>query len=230
MKKALIFAAVLSMATVALAQYPVTEFSHTWSDNLTYLSPRATVTDLMNYTDGNGVTGAKATSIASGYNVLDVNLYEGQNLYTGQCIDMTTGQFSLSLMYSDTDTADPNVAIPDVMGFWVRFYYGTYDPGDSEADPPVEPSWTYGGSMQNYFFEAPNDGNYHTFVRPYASADETFADPAMAGTVYKFRVDMVYWDAPLAPADFGVEHISFTSVPEPASMLILALGMLIRRR
>lgn len=54
--------------------------------------------------------------------------------------------------------------------------------------------------------------------------------PFDASQIYKFRFDIVYWDAAYSPNTFCFDQLTVT--PEPASLAVLALGglALLRRR
>lgn len=158
--------------------------------------------DGVTYT-GRDDTGSMYTCTVGGYNVVDANI-----MHDGAFLDIEGDTIEITLKYDNPyQTADG--------GYWVRFYTGTWD--------GVE--YSYGG-WANAFFMVPNDGEWHTFQKATADFDEPFPDPTSYQTIYKYRVDGVIWEAtPEQPFTLGLG-----SIPEPASLLLLGLGVLALRR
>lgn len=167
----------------------------------TDLAPRAGVTPM-----GRDAVGSFYEGINPGYNVVDANI-----MHDGAFMDMTDDTVEVQL-YCDVDDGT------DWVGYWVRFYYGTWDGTE----------YQFGGATANAFFEVTNDGAWHTFTKAVADFDEPFGDPMLYQSIYKYRVDAVHWAAGEAnPITFGIG-----SIPEPASLSLLVLGgmAVLRRR
>jgi len=148
--------------------------------------------------DGRDATGSLYTGVNHGYNVVDANI-----MHDGNFLDISDDTIQVTLRYSSE--------IPGDAGFWVRFYTGTWN----------GTSYAFGG-WANVFFLVPNDDQWYTFQKNVADFDQPFGDPAQYQTIYKYRVDAVVWGAsPEQPVHFGVG-----SIPEPATLALLALGTL----
>jgi len=200
MRKAIVALAVLGVVGAASADVVVLR-------DLTdeaYLSPRAGVTYI-----GRDATGSFYNATNDGYNVVDANLYmEGGPTEGGNYLDITDDTIEIILMYDDAAGAED-------LGYWVRMYAGTWDPEAGE--------YNYVG-WANANFTVPNDGQWHTFAKAVADFEEPFGDPALWAQIYKYRVDAVKWGAG-NDFTFGIG-----SIPEPASLTLLALGLVLLRR
>ncbi len=148
--------------------------------------------------EGRDAVGSLYNGINGGYNIVDANI-----MHDGNFLDISGDTIEVTLKYQSAVAGDA--------GFWVRFYTGTWNGA----------SYAYGG-WANVGFTVPNDGQWHTFSANVADFQEPFANPDLYQTIYKYRVDAVAWGAnPEQPAYFGIG-----SIPEPATLALLALGAL----
>jgi hypothetical protein len=171
-----------------------------------FLSPREGVTY-----SGRDEIGSFFSATVAGYNVVDANLYmEGGPTEGGNYLDITGDSVQIELLYDDAQGGEE-------LGYWVRMYAGEWDPDAGEY------SYIAWG---NFFCSVPNDGMWHSFTRYVDDFDEPFGDPSLLAQIYKYRVDAVKWDT-VEPFTMGIG-----SIPEPASLGLLALGglVLLRRR
>jgi len=108
---------------------------------------------------------------------------------SGDPIDTTDGILHLSLRW-----AGPPSPPTDTMGVWVRVYCGTWS----------GTAWTQTGRI-SMFEWVPIGTQWHEFTLDPTTPNETAGvwDPS---TVYRFRIDFVYWDPLYTPAQMGVRH------------------------
>lgn len=156
----------------------------------------------------------------TGYFMADIgNGSMGNDGVTGAPIDATNGQITLKWRYDYTGTDTPPTG--DSIGLWLRVYSGTQNPDNT---------WTF-VARAGYFFDAKVNQGWSEQTKPINAPEDLYGGVPLDPTnIYKFRFDVVFWDAKYTPAKMSFDQLTVT--PEPASLALLALGglVLIRRR
>lgn len=157
---------------------------------------------------------------STGYFMFDIGTGAyGDAGVIGAPIDVSNGQLTLKWKYAYTGTDTPPAGDP--IGLWLRVYSGTQNPDNS---------WTF-GARAGYFFEAKVDQGWTETTKPINAPEDLYQGiPLDPKNVYKFRFDVVFWDAKYTPASVSFDQLTVT--PEPASLALLGLAglALLRRR
>jgi hypothetical protein len=109
---------------------------------------------------------------------------------TGDPIDLTGSNLHFTLRWDGPPTSPS-----DQMAVWVRAWSGAWDGA----------AWSDTGQMA-WFAWVPIDRQWHEFVENTSLPEYTNGTPDPE-SVYRFRVDFVFWESAYTPARMGVQHL-----------------------
>jgi hypothetical protein len=206
----------IALLALASASFGLNGYSNDCS-SLTDWSSRAPLgAPYLSY--GGTAVSANTPGGATGYMMVDLP-------YTGfsEPVNISGGDITLTWRIDYTGVDEPPSG---PVGLWLRVYSGTQNP---------DLSWVF-LARAGYFFEARIGEGWSTQTKAVGAPEDLYGGvPLDPTSVYKFRFDVVYWDAALSPNTISVDDLNVTCVPEPSSVLVLLAGLgalapLVRRR
>ena len=179
---------------------------------LDYVAVRDPVTGPYLYeTTGPGAMGDFPDG-SSGYMVMDYNFLPGPPaLDLSDCVVAQPSTLSLTVRADG-----PELVTGDPMGFWLRVYSGIWD--------EVGETWMF-TAWANYSVNANVNEGWTVNTKDLANPDE-LGEGFDWSSIYKMRLDYVFWDVKYSPGSFGMKDLSITCVPEPGTMMLFGTGLL----